>query len=99
MKSRQIIKHRAVGTTPVGLAGLAGNILAGVVALLLIAAPASAQTPNADLDAFITQSMVRAGDPGLAALILKNGKVVWGANYGQAQLDPAAPVTDATLFM
>jgi hypothetical protein len=38
MKSRQIIKHGAVGTAPIGLAGFAGNILAGAVALLLMSA-------------------------------------------------------------
>jgi hypothetical protein len=38
MKSEQTIKRGAVRTAPVGLAGLAGRILAGAVALLLISA-------------------------------------------------------------
>ena len=99
MKSEQAIKRGAVGTAPIGLAGFAGNILAGAVALLLIGAPASAQTPEADLDAFITQSMVQGGHPGLAALLIKGGAVVWSGNYGLAQVEPAVPVTDDTLFM
>ena len=99
MKNQQTIKRGAVWTAPVGLAGLAGRILTGALALLLIAAPASAQTPDADLDAFITQSMVRGGHPGLAALIIRDGAVVWSANYGLAQVEPAVPVTDDTLFM
>ena len=99
MKNQQPIKRGAVGTAPVGLAGHAGRILTGAVALLLIAAPAAAQTPDADLDAFITQSMVQGGYPGLAALIIRDGAVVWSGNYGLAQVEPAVPVTDDTLFM
>ncbi len=99
MKSKQAINRGAVGTASVGLARLASSILAGAVALLLLAAPASAQTGDADLDAFVTQSMVQGGHPGLAALIIKNGQVVWSGNYGLAQVEPAVPVTDDTLFM
>ena len=69
------------------------------MALVLFPGPAVAQTADSDLDAFITQSMVQGGHPGLAALIIKNGQVVWSANYGLAQVDPAVPVTDDTLFM
>ena len=69
------------------------------IALVQFCAPAVAQTAEADLDAFITQSMVQGGHPGLAALIIKNGEVVWRRNYGLAQVDPAVPVTDETLFM
>ncbi len=38
MKSEQAIKRGAVGTAPAGLAGIAGRILTGAVALLLISA-------------------------------------------------------------
>ena len=38
MKSKQTISHGAIGAAPVGLAGLAGRILTGALALLLIAA-------------------------------------------------------------
>jgi len=38
MKNQQTIKRGAVGTAPVGLAGLAGKILTGAVALLLLSA-------------------------------------------------------------
>jgi CubicO group peptidase (beta-lactamase class C family) len=69
------------------------------MALVLIPVSAVAQTADSDLDAFIKQSMVQGGHPGLAALVIKNGKVVWSRNYGLAQVDPAVPVTDDTLFM
>ncbi len=69
------------------------------VTLVLSSGPAVAQTADSDLDAFIKQSMVEGGHPGLAALIIKNGKVVWSRNYGLARVEPAAPVADDTLFM
>src|SRR3974390_1970889 len=99
MKNQETIKGGATRAAPAELAALAGRIITGALALLLIAAPASAQTPNADLDAFIKQSMVQGGHPGLAALIIKHGVVVWSGNYGLAQVEPAVPVTDDTLFM
>ena len=43
--------------------------------------------------------MVEGGHPGLAARIIKNGRVVWSRTYGLALVDPAVPVTDDTLFM
>ena len=69
------------------------------MALVVFSVPAVGQTPDSDLDAFITQAMVRGGHPGLAALVIKNGRVVWSANYGLGQVDPAVPVSDSTLFM
>jgi CubicO group peptidase (beta-lactamase class C family) len=69
------------------------------LAFVLFPRPAAAQTADTDLDAFITRSMVQGGHPGLAALIVKDDAVVWSANYGLAQVDPAVPVTDDTLFM
>ena len=91
MKSEQAIKRGAVGTAPIGLAGFAGNILAGAVALLLIAAPASAQTPDADLDAFIRQSMVQGGHPGLAALIIRAGRWFGAATTVWLRCSPPCP--------
>ncbi|HWT78730.1 MAG TPA: serine hydrolase domain-containing protein, partial [Candidatus Methylomirabilis sp.] len=99
MNKKPIITHDAVHAVSAKLPALAGEIITGAIALLLIAAPASAQTPDADLDAFITQSMVQGGHPGLAALIIKHGAVVWSGNYGLAQVQPAVAVTDDTLFM
>ncbi len=99
MKNQQTMKRGASRAAPAELPALAGRIFMGALALLLIAAPVSAQTADADLDAFITQSMVQGGHPGLAALIIRDGAVVWSANYGLAQVEPPVPVTDETLFM
>jgi CubicO group peptidase (beta-lactamase class C family) len=76
-------------------------VVAALAAMAVVqcSGPAVAQTADSDLDTFIKQSMVQGGHPGLAALVIKNGNVVWSRNYGLAQVDPAVPVTDDTLFM
>jgi len=40
----------------------------------------------------------RPGSPGVAVLILKNGKVLFEKNYGMANLDYDIPITSSTVF-
>jgi len=67
----------------------------------LIVSLASSQTkPNRhvsspatrrDLDAFIRQLIDNAGMPGLQAVVVKDGKIVWSGSYGDAVLDVPGP--------
>ncbi len=51
-----------------------------------------------DLDRFILDGMKEAKVPGLAAAVVKNGKVAWTGAYGWANREQKIPVTDDTLF-
>lgn len=55
--------------------------------------------PSADLDEFIEYTMDFANLPGFAAVIVKNGDVVWARGYGWANIEEGIPVTPDTLFM
>ena len=55
------------------------------------------QNPT-DLDHFILDGMEAAKVPGLAAAIVKNGKVIWTGAYGWANRAQKILVTDDTLF-
>tara|TARA_B100001123_G_scaffold16879_1_gene18901 strand:- start:2328 stop:3488 length:1161 start_codon:yes stop_codon:yes gene_type:complete len=50
------------------------------------------------LDKFILESMKEAKVPGLAALTLKEGKILWAGYYGWANIEEKIPVTQDTLF-
>ena len=50
------------------------------------------------LDRFILDGMKEAKVPGLAAAVVKKGKVLWTGSYGWANLEQKIPVTDDTLF-
>jgi len=53
------------------------------------------------LDVFIRQLMDNAGMPGLQAVVVKDGKIVWSGAYGDAVLDvpgPRRPMRDDTII-
>jgi CubicO group peptidase (beta-lactamase class C family) len=73
----------------------------GLLLALSVAPDVSAQsTPSTPaLDAFIA-SKIQAGHlPGLEAVIVKDGRIVWDGAYGWADLAAHKPVTPDTLFM
>lgn len=53
---------------------------------------------EAGIDDFCTRSLVNAHVPGLAAGIIKGGKLVWAGGYGYANLEAQRPVTPDTVF-
>lgn len=55
--------------------------------------------PNAALDAYIIDEMALERFPGLSAVIVKDGKIVWIQSYGLADVDNSIPVTDTTVFL
>ncbi|MFF8918148.1 serine hydrolase domain-containing protein [Streptomyces sp. NPDC015032] len=62
-------------------------------------APASRQQ---DLSRKLDQALKRAsadvGDPGIQAVLMKNGRLVWSSSQGMANRKSQTPVTDKTLF-
>ncbi len=75
-----------------------------VVLLLLLAfvstlfAQKSADTPPADLDAYVARSMQSFEVPGMAVAIIKDGKVVLSKGYGVRKLGDTTPVDELTMF-
>jgi len=52
--------------------------------------PSSPATQR-ELDAFVRQLMEQAGAPGVQAVVVKDGKIVWSGSYGDAVLDVPGP--------
>ncbi|WP_031170161.1 serine hydrolase domain-containing protein [Streptosporangium roseum] len=50
------------------------------------------------LDKAFTRAAAKFGDPGVQAVVMRNGKLIWSANSGKAINDPPAPVTGSTMF-
>ena len=78
---------------------LAGTALAGLVLLTIAAAPRAGAPTIPGLDAFVAERMQAAKLPGLQAVIVKDGAVVWEGAYGLADLSTQRRVTHDTLFM
>ncbi|MFE0153247.1 serine hydrolase domain-containing protein [Nonomuraea sp. NPDC059007] len=79
--------------------------LVSLTGLLLTAAPATAATSARSgaglsdaLDAALAEGAAKAGDPGVQAVILRHGRLVWSGRSGNAVDAPPAPVTDDTMF-
>lgn len=71
------------------------------LAVLTLAAPAPAATGRDvghRLDAALDQARAQVGDPGVQAVAMRNGRVVWSATRGTAILDPEQPVRRRTMF-
>jgi D-alanyl-D-alanine carboxypeptidase len=86
-----------------GLVALVG--LTGLLASLFTATPATASPatrPATDLtrrlNTALAESAAKAGNPGVQAVILRNGRLVWSGNSGKAIDNPPTPVADDTLF-
>lgn len=82
-----------------------GLALTAVVALAVLGAlPALAGASSGErdlerrLDAAVEKAAAAAGEPGLQAVVMRNGRLLWSANRGTAIVEPDKPVTDTTLF-
>jgi CubicO group peptidase (beta-lactamase class C family) len=51
------------------------------------------------LDSVITAYQINQSVPGIASLIIKDGRIVWNKNYGYRDLQLQLPVGDSTLFL
>jgi len=76
--------------------------MAGIF-LMLCAISAQAQTatsnaPPADLDAYVASSMKTFDVPGMAVVIVKDGKILVAKGYGVRKLGDATPVDEFTMF-
>ncbi|MDX1651904.1 MAG: serine hydrolase domain-containing protein [Brumimicrobium sp.] len=78
------------------------NKLLSSTLIFFMAITCRAQTnpnPSSTLDAFITNEMGLEYLPGLSAVIVKGGKIVWIESYGFADVDNSVPVNDTTVFL
>ncbi len=86
---------------------LLGKLSRGLPALFLLLATASAaptaqapaSAPLPGLDTFIENKMREAHLPGMQAVIVKHGRIVWEGAYGMADMAAGRRVTPDTLFM
>ena len=70
-----------------------------LVILVVTVSPLRAQQgPPADLDAYVARSMKTFEVPGMAVVIVKDGKVVLLKGYGVRKLGESTPVDENTLF-
>jgi CubicO group peptidase (beta-lactamase class C family) len=73
--------------------------LAGVLTLLVLAAPATAEPLNAAaVDAIVKKALETWRVPGVAVAIVRDGEVIYLKGHGVRALDAADPVTPDTLF-
>jgi len=59
----------------------------------------STQLDSAGLDSVVSEISEQYHIPGLAACVVKDGRVAWKMNEGYANVDEEVAVTDATIFM
>ena len=78
--------------------GRRGFCALGLAALAPTASWTAPTTLNPALDAFVAAQMARAGIPGLAAGVARDGKVRLARGYGFADLASRRPVTADTMF-
>ena len=55
--------------------------------------------PNAILDAFIQGEMTSEKFPGVSAIIVKDGEIIWIESYGFADVENSILVQDTTVFL
>lgn len=55
--------------------------------------------PSASVDALIAEEMELERLPGVATVIVKDGKIVWIESYGFADVENAVMVADTTIFL
>lgn len=73
-----------------------------VLSLMICAFTASAQenpNPSSAVDALIMSEMELERFPGVSAVIVKDGEVVFIESYGLADVEQSIPVRDTTLFL
>src|SRR6187399_165360 len=77
--------------------GVAASVLTSALLVSLSIPCWGQQSPG--LDDFIERKMTEAHVPGLAASIIKDGKVVWAKGYGFANLELDLRATADTPFL
>lgn len=77
--------------------GLISPALMVVATLLSAAVPAAAETPSEKADALLS-GLIQTNDPGVAVLVVQNGKILFEKGYGLADLEHHVPVTPQTIF-
>ena len=73
-------------------------LLGTVAGSCWVATAAKAAVSAPELRAHIAREMQKAKIPGLQAAVIRNGKVVFQASFGLADIENSVPVTDSTVF-
>src|ERR1700735_2718836 len=81
-----------------GLRRFAVIFIALIPIALIPVAFVRAQSPPPDLDTYVAASMKTFNVPGMAAAIVKDGKILVAKGYGVRKLGDATPVDEFTLF-
>jgi CubicO group peptidase (beta-lactamase class C family) len=66
--------------------------------VIALSTPALAQTAHDPIDHYIHSEMARRHIPGLALLVIRDGKIVRAQGYGFANLEHQVPVRPETIF-
>ncbi|MFT3761923.1 MAG: serine hydrolase [Pseudoxanthomonas sp.] len=74
------------------------QFLAGLLVAFVFTAPAFAQAPAADFDAYVDNVRKTFDVPGIAVAVVRDGEVVLAKGYGMRDLEANAPVGSGTLF-
>ncbi len=64
----------------------------------LIAAPLAAQAAPKDVDAYITSTLARMNQPGVAVGVIRDGKIVFAGGWGVRRIGETTRVDEHTLF-
>ncbi|HEY3951441.1 serine hydrolase domain-containing protein [Phenylobacterium sp.] len=78
---------------------MAGPILAAMIAAALSASAARAESPPPGLAAKLQQVVGRDGSPGVTALVLKDGRLLYRLDEGAIAADAQLPIASASKWM
>jgi CubicO group peptidase (beta-lactamase class C family) len=76
---------------------LISNALIAALLSVGCAALAADDSPNPDVDS-IFADLTKAGSPGCALGIYRDGKIIYAKGYGLANIDESVPITPQTVF-
>ena len=77
---------------------MAARYLKLLLALALLSAPLPAQDLTARLDTLLAKHNEKNG-PGMAAMLIRDGRIVYSRNFGFAELDSRTPIGPSTQFL
>ncbi len=69
-----------------------------MAAFLVLAAPAAAQAPKAEIDAIIREVLAESRSPSASVAVVQEGRLAHLAAFGQARLEPPVAATTETRY-
>ena len=74
------------------------SLIIAVLTVSLIAQPAMAQNPIADLDSYVLSVLQGWEAPGIAVAVVKDDQVVYAKGFGVREVGGSDPVDEHTIF-